>query len=475
LRSAAAALRAAHFARLAQTSDRPRSSRPLRAADPSSAVEAATDNDSCEAILRDAAGRAAPPSPLSTEPRKTARDHDQDGKTMDQTDSRPPAQPPRPARDRRSANDTIPSRPATPLSARTEEGSARPAAEGEERTRGTLRTLPETFLDERDDVLSVINELEDQLDRYEDIRESLEKELTGSTQQLQAAQQRVQELEWQIVSLQARVEASEQVRQEVTLLEEEIADANQRAQRLTEQLAEAEKENGRLNSELKAAGKQLEELWLIRKERDGLRADSKTLRSKLDQLERAQRELIEERTALLARFQETQAALDETRSVRAQLEAELRASEDRNQELRRVQAVLEEKLEALRVEKRTLQAQLTKLERENSRLVEQQHFFECELTSLRSMNRSAESALSNVKRAFNEVRTALSETKARARRRTIDTWPTRIQTALRVADSTGSGPDVPAGRATAGIDEGDSGDAEDPRGASAELSIANDE
>jgi chromosome segregation ATPase len=361
---------------------------------------------------------------------------------MEAIDARPPAQPPRPARDRRGAPETNPRDPIPSSPTATDPSSAAPAAAGDrpERQRGALRSLPETFVDERDDVLAVINELEDQLDRYEEIREALEKELTGTTQQLQAAQQRAQELEWQVVSLQARVEAGEQVRQELALLEEEIADANQRAQRFSEQLAEAEKENGRLSSELKAAGKQLEELWLIRKERDGLRADSKTLRTRLDQLERTQRELIEERSGLLARLQEMQAALDETRSVRAQLETELRASEDRNQELRRVQAALEEKLEALRVEKRTLQAQLTKLERENSRLLEQQHFFECELTSLRSMNRSAETALTNVKRAFHEVRAALAETKARARRRTLETWPARAQTALRVAEAAAANP-----------------------------------
>ncbi len=359
---------------------------------------------------------------------------------MEAIDARPSAQPPRPARDRRSTAETNLRGPVPSAAAGTDSSSTGPAAGDPERQPGTLRNLPETFLDERDDVLAVINELEDQLDRYEEIREALEKELTGAAQQLQAAQQRVQELEWQVVSLQARVEAGEQVRQEVALLEEEIADANQRAQRFSEQLAEVEKENGRLSSELKAAGKQLEELWLVRKERDGLRADSKTLRTRLEQLERAQRELTEERSGLLARLQEMQAALDETRAIRARLETELRASEDRNQELRRVQAALEEKLEALRVEKRTLQVQLTKLERENSRLLEQQHFFECELTSLRSMNRSAETALTNVKRAFHEVRAALAETKARARRRTLETWPARAQTGLRVAGASAANP-----------------------------------
>src|SRR5262249_25899462 len=79
---------------------------------------------------------------------------------------------------------------------------------------GTVpRALPDTFSDERDDVLAVINELEDQLDRNEQIREQLERELTEQASQQQAGQQRIQELEWQIVTSQTRIEALEQVKQ----------------------------------------------------------------------------------------------------------------------------------------------------------------------------------------------------------------------------------------------------------------------
>jgi FtsZ-binding cell division protein ZapB len=101
----------------------------------------------------------------------------------------------------------------------------------------------------------------------------------------------------------------------------------------------------------------------------------------------------------------------------------LRAADDRNEELLHVEDELKQKIETLRVEKKNCQAQLTHMERENARLIEQQQFFECELTSLRSMNRNAESALANVKKAFSEVRIALAETKTRARRRAIETWP----------------------------------------------------
>jgi chromosome segregation ATPase len=278
-------------------------------------------------------------------------------------------------------------------------------------------------VDERDDVLAVINELEDQLDRYEEIRESLERELTEANAQTQTAKQRAQELEWQVVTLKSRVDALEQVRQEVALLEEEIADANVRAQRVNEQLGCAEKENGRLTSELKAATKQLEELWAVRKERDNLRVDIKNACAKLDQLERAHKQTLEERNVLQSKLQETQIALEETRSAKHQIDLDLRASEDRNEEMRRVQDDMQEKVDALRTEKKNMQAQLTHVERENTRLIEQQQFYECELTSLRSMNRNAESTLANVKKAFSEVRVALAETKTRARRRAIETWP----------------------------------------------------
>ena len=292
------------------------------------------------------------------------------------------------------------------------------------------RGLQDTFLDERNDVLSVINELEDQLDRHQEIRASLERELAGTTEKLQSANQRTQELEWQVVTLQTRVEALEHVRQELGTAEEELSDANARAQRINEQLATTEKERTQLKNELKAVTKQLDELWGVRKERDGLRSDCKLLSAKVEELERSRRELVEERTAIQSQIQEAQAAVEEVRTERNQLQVALRTAEDRVRELVQVQEALNETIETQREEKKSLQAQIVHLERENARLIEQRQFYECELTALRNQNRTAEAALSSVKKAFTEVRVALTETKTRARRRALDTWP-RIGSTLR--------------------------------------------
>lgn len=285
------------------------------------------------------------------------------------------------------------------------------------------RLAPETFSEERDDVLAVINELEDQLDRYEAIRESLERELTGVSEECQAAKQRVQELEWQIITLQTRIDAHEQTQQEAQLLETELAEANTRCQRANERIATLEDENARVTAELRTCNKSLEELWSIRKERDGLRADAKTIKSRLEQFDRAQRELLEERNTLQARVGELSAALEEARSGKHALEMSVRANEDTIGELKRTQEGLEQKLDTLRTEKKSLHGQVTHLERENARLIEQQQFYERELASLRAINRNADVALTNVKKAFAEVRVALAETKSRARRRSLDAWP----------------------------------------------------
>lgn len=283
--------------------------------------------------------------------------------------------------------------------------------------------LQDAFLDERDDVLNVINELEDQLDRYQDIRSALERQLAEANENLLAANQKLQELEWQCVTLQTRADTQDQVRQELTLLEEQVADANSRAARLAEHAQQLEKENARLQNELKTASKQVEELWTVRKERDGLRVDLRAMRARVDELERSQRESLEERGQIIGRLQETQIALDQTREIRLQLEADLHAATDRIHEFQQIQKSLEEKLEAVRGEKKAYQAQVTHLERENARLIEQRQFYESQLTTLRNANRQAEGALSSVKKAFAEVRIALSETRSRARRRTTDAWP----------------------------------------------------
>ncbi len=296
----------------------------------------------------------------------------------------------------------------------------RAAAAGSPRSAPALQ---EAFVDERNDVLAVINELEDQLDRDQERREKLERELAAGAEKLQAASGRVQELEWQAVTLNTRIESLETARQQAAALEEELRDAHAAAERVKETLVAAERERDDLKSELKHAQKQLDELWGVRRERDGLRGDCTSLSGKVDALERQQRDLAEERAALQAEVQQTRAALEQAAEERNQFQTNARAAEERGRELTQVQDLLSEKVEGLRTERKSLQAQIAHLERENARLVEQRRFYESEVASLRNQVRTAETALGSVKKAFTEVRTALSDTSARARRRNGSTPP----------------------------------------------------
>ena len=181
------------------------------------------------------------------------------------------------------------------------------------------------------------------LDRQHEIRETLERELTSGTEQLQAANQRAQELEWRAVTLQTRVDALEQAQQQAAALEEEFSDANARLLRTREQLAAMEKERAQLKNELKTATKQVDELWAVRKERDGLRSDHKSLSTKVEELERNQREMFEARGQLQAEVQDVQVTLEETCAERNQLQTSLRAAEDDVRELVQVQESLSDK------------------------------------------------------------------------------------------------------------------------------------
>ncbi len=285
----------------------------------------------------------------------------------------------------------------------------------------TSRALHDTVMDERDDVLSVINELEDHLDRYEELRLRSEREIGQLNERVQAATQKSQELEWHGASLQTRLDALEHVRDENKLLQEEIAEANRRNTQLVEQVASGEQEAHRLRGELKMQQKDLEELWATRKERDGLRSDLKLTRSRLNESEQALQAAREECGALRGQLQETQSVLDETRAARQQMESTLHDSEDRVRQLARVQEAMEEKLQAGRVERKTLQARIAQLEREQQRIIDQRQFFECELNSARAAHRTTEAALTSVKKAFGEVRAALAEAKSRSVRRAGDT------------------------------------------------------
>lgn len=283
--------------------------------------------------------------------------------------------------------------------------------------------LQDVFLDERNDVLAVIHELEDQLDRQQEVRDALERDLSDKSEKLQTTTQRNQELEWQIVSLQTRCESLEQLRKDVSVLEDELTDAANRAQRTAEQLSRSEQERHRVSQELRNNNKQLEELWATKKERDGLRADVKTLAARVEELERGARDNADEKTGLQVRLQDAQQELDVLRAERQDLLNNLKSAEESNRELTRTQEALEDKMETLRTERKNILAQLAQHERDNARLIEQRQFYESEVTSLRTVNRNIEAALAGVKKAFAEVRVSLAETSARARRRSLDGWP----------------------------------------------------
>ncbi len=323
------------------------------------------------------------------------------GNRNDKTPSNPPADEPA------TANDA--NQPGVTDDGPIEQNPTRPVRSGE--------GFEDMYLDERNDVLTVINELEDQLDAYQEQRETLEAELSRRTSELHAANQKIQEFEWQVVTSQTRIESLEQSRQDSAVLEEELADATRRMQRANEQLLVAQKESMRLTGELKSANKQLEDFWAVRKERDGLKSDLKSIAGKYEGLERDHREALDAQAIAQDKLRDSEITIDELRKAKATIEMSLRNAEDRGSELTRVQAQLEEKIESLRTDKKAIQAHVAHLERENARLAEQRQFYETELMSLRNQNRSAENALASVKRAFSEVRVALSETKSRARRR----------------------------------------------------------
>ncbi len=300
---------------------------------------------------------------------------------------------------------------------RLEEATLRKVGEG------TTLVMPDAILQERNDVLAVINELEDQLDRQQEVREALERELKATHERQQTSQQRVQELEWQHVAFQARLEAMEHLRQEVAELEGQLADASSKSQRTAETLSQIEQERDRLNAELKSSAKQLEELWTVRKERDSLRGECKTATTRIEELERSLRETQDERSALQTRLNETQSLLDEARTEKHEVHLALRAADERIRESQRAQEELGDKLETLRAEKKALHTHAGNLERENARMVEQRQYYERELTSLRNSNRSSEAALTSIKKAFSEVRIALTGASAKVRRRSMDGLP----------------------------------------------------
>jgi chromosome segregation ATPase len=294
--------------------------------------------------------------------------------------------------------------------------------------------LGETLVDERDDVLGVVSELEDQLDRYEEIRERLEDELNRTREQRSTAESTIQRLEWQIKAYQTQVEAHERLRQEAAALEERLADTNARTVRLGNQLEDAEKETQRLSRELSAAQSQADSLWTVQQETERLKVDLDAAQAQRAEIEQVLAEVAEDRNALRVQLQGTQAKCAELAGLNQQLEAKLRAARDNNDELRRAQDLLMGKLDQIRAERKNGLSQVAHLERENARLIERQRYHEREITSLRNKVRGAESEVAAATKAFTEVRAALLETSARTRRRSMQPPARSIAVKLRGMD-----------------------------------------
>ena len=339
---------------------------------------------------------------------------------------------------------TAPTRP-QPANDPTSAASSRPkriavAADGTLPPAGTERPKV-TGKNEWGDVLAVVSELEQQLNRYDEMRAALQRELNDLSETHQATKQHEQELEWQVVALQARADSEAQTRHEVTLLEEELNDAKAGMKRVQSQLGVALEENAKLNEQLKQTAGELEQLVEIRAECDERRAENLKLKSDLQRIETARREIDQQRQAAESKFEETRGLLEQARAARHQAELNLRVALDRNRESKLAREQLEQQLEAARTQARALRAQAEHSDRQQARNIEQQQYYERELTSLRSVNRSTEAALCRIKKAFQDVRGALAETRARARRRATDGWPQLGETAERLLT------DLPASRA----------------------------
>ena len=107
-----------------------------------------------------------------------------------------------------------------------------------------------TFLDERNDVMSVINELEEQLDRHQDGARTPGTRPQGSQRARQGAAQHTRS--WSGRSLPSNAGRSEPSScQEVAAAGRGLATANAQLQAANEEQARSEKERARLRNELK--------------------------------------------------------------------------------------------------------------------------------------------------------------------------------------------------------------------------------
>ena len=264
--------------------------------------------------------------------------------------------------------------------------------------------------EERASIISIVNDLEGQIDTAYELKEALEADLEATRQKLSEESATRARLEEQVESFESQGVLVEQLREDLSFAEEE---RNKLASSLAEaqqQLAAVTKERDSLAEKASSAEAQAKEL---EDEKATLEAQVMNLKDEVADMGRLRGELTEV----------TEARRDLAEQVRV-LSNRLEASDTSKKALERDLAMAHEQVENLRgkiadADSRTttLRTQLEQQQATNRDLIETNTRLESELKTLTANYETSKNELDTFKKALRDIRSEATRTSGRTRKR----------------------------------------------------------
>ena len=269
--------------------------------------------------------------------------------------------------------------------------------------------------DEGSSIIALIKDLHSQIEAAHELKEALEADLDSLKEKLAKEQVVRGELEAQVKLLEAKAALGEQLREDLSFVEEERNEIARRLEHTTHQLGKITAERDRLAEQNAADQARIKDLEC---DKITLEANVLNLEEKVADMGRLRQELADTREELQRSKEDGQSLkgrLDATEAAKNSLELELATTRElvRNQNGQIDE--LKESLSTARAELVDLRARLEREEIENTNLTEVNKRADHELKTLNARLESVKKELDLNKKALRNIHSAAMRTTSRPR------------------------------------------------------------
>lgn len=275
----------------------------------------------------------------------------------------------------------------------------------------------EEVSEESSSILSFVKDLERQLDAAYALKEAVETDLAAAQETLGEESAARAELEAQVKSLKERAALVDQLREDISFVEQERDAALRRLTEATTQLEQSAKERGSLADRLDAAEKRINELQQYKMDMDLQAGNLKDELAMAERLREEVADLTDARLALEEEVGDLRNRLEASETSKSALELNLTSNREIIRGLREEVENLRKELAAVNIDLTDVRAQLGEQMARSRNLAEANRTLEREAKMLASKHESTVKELEAAKQALRDIRTATAHTTGRARRR----------------------------------------------------------